>query len=309
MRMKKRIVKPLVLACLMGAVCAWPLALVGRAVQPCAVSFGVSGATQGNLFTVDVDVKGNVGAATLWLSYDMDRVMFLAASGENSFGGDGTVVLDFESDDQESTSFEMTFLALKPGNTQISCERYDIVDGDGTALAVSVEDCPVSVKSPCAGEHTYQDGVCTQCGDCVGQVIAGSVDSIAQGCTITLLPHTRQDVVEQPVLGSGTYYFSEIPAGSYDMKVEKTGYVTRQYPVEVEQSLVVQNVVVHKLGDLNGDDKINTLDVSQVNAWVKQMLTCTEYQQLCADANGDGRINTMDVSVLNAYVKGVIPLS
>lgn len=60
-------------------------------------------------------------------------------------------------------------------------------------------------------------------------------------------------------------------------------------------------------GDVNGDGKVNTMDVSRLYAHVRGTNPLSDEQLANADVNGDGKINTMDVSRLYAHVRGTNP--
>ena len=62
------------------------------------------------------------------------------------------------------------------------------------------------------------------------------------------------------------------------------------------------------IGDINGDGKVNTLDVAQANAHAKGVASLSDYEFSCADANGDGKVNTLDVARMNAHAKNIITL-
>ena len=298
----------LLFALVMIGICPWLAPVRGEAAQPCGVTFSAPAAAEGTIFTVNVLLEGPVGAATIWLSYDADNLLFLSASGESSFGGEGSVVLDYESQSQESVAFQMVFLALQAGSTDISCLRHDIVDGNGDRLEVSVGSCPVTVKPLCTGKHSYSNGVCSVCGDHLGQVIAGQTQGLGEDGTVTLLMQSNLNTVGQAVLGNGTYYFEGLENGSYYLEVSRPGYVTRRYPVEVAQGAVEQAVEIHRPGDLNGDGNVNTLDVGRANGYCKRMVELDPYELACADVSGDGKVNTLDVGRMNAHVKKINPL-
>lgn len=62
-------------------------------------------------------------------------------------------------------------------------------------------------------------------------------------------------------------------------------------------------------GDLTGDGKVNTADVSKLYAHVKGSDVLTAETDLrCCDITGEGMINMADVSRLYAHVKGTDPL-
>ena len=102
---------------------------------------------------------------------------------------------------------------------------------------------------------------------------------------------------------TAAYSIEGVLPGTYTMKVMKQNHVTREYTVIVGTNPVVQDVKIHLKGDINGDGKVNTSDVSKANSHTKKVTTLTGYEFACADVNGDGKVNTSDVSKMNAHVK------
>ena len=56
------------------------------------------------------------------------------------------------------------------------------------------------------------------------------------------------------------------------------------------------------LGDVNGDGRVNIMDVDRLFRYVSEEITLSEEQQAAADVNEDGRVNVMDVDRLFRYV-------
>ncbi len=62
---------------------------------------------------------------------------------------------------------------------------------------------------------------------------------------------------------------------------------------------------IHLLGDVDGNGKVNTVDVSKANSHVKSVSILGEYEAKCADVNEDGHVKTPDVARINAHAKAV----
>ena len=144
--------------------------------------------------------------------------------------------------------------------------------------------------------------------------VSGSVVSYGEDdpVTVQLIKEGTSEPAYETIVSGGTqsgnkftasYSFPDVPSGTYTMKVMKQNHVTREYTVTVGSSNVVQDVEIHLLGDINGDGKVNTSDVSKANSHTKKVTTLTGYEFACADVNGDGKVNTSDVSKMNAHVK------
>ncbi len=142
----------------------------------------------------------------------------------------------------------------------------------------------------------------------VGVTVSGtatSFNSDTDDVTIQLIESgASEPAYETIVKGNATgYSIAGVLPGTYTMKVMKNNHVTREYTVTVGSSNVVQDVKIHLKGDINGDGKVNTSDVSKANSHTKKVTTLTGYEFACADVNGDGKVNTSDVSKMNAHVK------
>ena len=108
---------------------------------------------------------------------------------------------------------------------------------------------------------------------------------------------------------TGTYEFENVADGTYTMIVSKANHVIRFYTVVVADGVAVtQDLKIHLIGDINGDGKVNTVDVGRANAHAKGVNTLTGYELDCANVNGDSKVNTVDVGRLNAHAKGVTKL-
>ena len=59
-------------------------------------------------------------------------------------------------------------------------------------------------------------------------------------------------------------------------------------------------------GDLNGDGKINSTDITMARRYYKGNLGLTPEQVECLDLNLDGEINSTDITILRRYYKGAI---
>ena len=101
--------------------------------------------------------------------------------------------------------------------------------------------------------------------------------------------------------------FEDVEAGSYILRVSKENHVTREYEIEIAEDIEL-NIQLNLVGDINGDGKINTVDVARANAHAKSMSTLTGYEFDCVDINGDGKVNTVDVAKMNAHAKGITTL-
>ena len=98
---------------------------------------------------------------------------------------------------------------------------------------------------------------------------------------------------------NGNFSSPEFPSGSYNLLIKVQGYLARLYPnteiVSGTNSLDVNSLIP---GDLNGDNFVNLLDISVINAAFGSTAGDSNYNPI-ADLNCDGLVNVLDVSVLN----------
>ncbi len=141
--------------------------------------------------------------------------------------------------------------------------------------------------------------------------VAGNVTTSNSGVensdvtTIELMIDGTENVAyTTTVSGSLQYAFKGVSPGTYTMKVSKINHVTREYTVTVSDSDVSQDVKLHLFGDINGDGKVNAIDVARANAHAKGVTALSGYEFDCVDINGDGRVNAIDVALINAHSKG-----
>lgn len=104
------------------------------------------------------------------------------------------------------------------------------------------------------------------------------------------------------------YVFGNIESGTYTLEVSKENHATRIYEVNVNGENITHDVKIHLIGDINGDGKVNTLDVARVNTCARGVSDLSGYEFACADTNGDGKVNTLDVSRINAHARSVSTL-
>ncbi len=107
------------------------------------------------------------------------------------------------------------------------------------------------------------------------------------------------------VTGNNTAYSVEgVETGNYTLYVSKKNHVTRTYEIAVTDSMSL-DLKINLLGDINGDGKVNTIDVARANAHASGITILSDYSFDCADKNCDGKVNTIDVALINAHAKGV----
>lgn len=147
----------------------------------------------------------------------------------------------------------------------------------------------------------------------LGYTVEGSVTVFgvsSNEITIELIDVYKSEVVQIKTMAgnSGEISFEKLEAGEYALRISKANHVTREYDVTIDDEDIELDIQLNLLGDINGDGKVNTLDVARANANAKGVTTLAGYDFECADINGDGKVNTLDVARINAHAKGVTTL-
>lgn len=148
-----------------------------------------------------------------------------------------------------------------------------------------------------------------------GYVISGTVESFkpyeeADGteATTILVMKDEQMIGLTSVEGEGVREFSieGVPNGEYTLLVIKFNHVEREYDITVDNNQITDlELKIHLYGDINGDGKVNTVDVARANSHAKRVALISGYEFACADVTSDGKLNTIDVAMMNSHAKKV----
>ena len=138
--------------------------------------------------------------------------------------------------------------------------------------------------------------------------IQGNITSFGDECVKIAFIKEDGQVMEKITTLQDNYAVDKLEPGKYTINVSKPNNVTREYTIEINEETKNLDIQLNLLGDINGDGKVNTMDVARANACAKGVNTLTGYDFECADINGDGKVNTMDVARMNAHAKGVSTL-
>lgn len=151
--------------------------------------------------------------------------------------------------------------------------------------------------------------------DPAGYVLTGTVESFrpyedSDGTEITTVEvmkdGKRVDIAMVEGEGVKEFYFDSVPNGTYTLRVMKINHVDREYEITVSDSQIMDvELKIHLSGDINGDGKVNTLDVARANSHAKRVALISGYEYACADVTYDGKVNTIDVALMNSHAKKV----
>ena len=188
------------------------------------------------------------------------------------------------------------------------------------AFTLKVNDLEVPINTTAAqGVYTFPET------EIVGYGVSGNVESFNSGTdpvTIQLIEQGASEAAYEVQVSGGTqsgnkftapYAFSDVPTGTYTMKVMKTKHATREYTITVGSSNVAQNVEIWLYGDVTGDGVINTTDATQIKRKYNGKTSIfgsadeeTEaYRLIVANVyETDGTINTTDATQIKRLYNG-----
>lgn len=158
--------------------------------------------------------------------------------------------------------------------------------------------------------YIYQTYTCKEAS---AVFVSGSVTSFndASGdITLQLIPEGLSEPAYETIVTGNTvdYYFADVAAGTYTLRVMKKNHVTREYTVVVGNSFVIQDVYLCLLGDVNEDGLLNSADYSMIVAHVKCNVVFDDVQKSAADLTRDGVVDAFDAIYLDLYLNGAVEL-
>ena len=167
----------------------------------------------------------------------------------------------------------------------------------------------VTAIEPTETDDGFRVRICTVCEDVAETEVlpaTGSGEEPSTGITITLTDENGKVIIKEIVSDYNTDISFE--NGTYTLTISKENYVSRTYTVTAADNMLSVDFSLNKIGDMNGDGKVNTVDVAKANAHAKGVNILTGYELACVDINSDGKVNTVDVAKINAHAKGVSTL-
>ena len=212
----------------------------------------------------------------------------------------------------DHTSVDMTFTCKNdPNHTHTETVNGSAITSEittePTATAPGVRTYTATVTLD-GKTYTVTD---TEVIPATGSTVSGSITSFVgrteegQVSVQLFVGDSTEAAYTATVNNNETYTFAGVAAGTYNLTVSKKDHVTRTYEITVNGTAVTQDVKIHLLGDVTGDGKLTTADVSRVNSHVRKIdLITDEYIIKCGDVIGsDGVLTTGDVSRINSHVR------
>jgi len=145
------------------------------------------------------------------------------------------------------------------------------------------------------GAHTYANTTATDYG--VNRDASGNLSGYAWGTNVGWINF-------DPLHGGVTI---DPATGSFDGYAwgENVGWISFKNTGPVAYNVVVASVVAVSSGDVNGDGRVDLLDVRLCEQIAIGHLTGEPWQRTAADVDHDGGVDPTDVEILADYVLGI----
>ena len=268
------------------------------------ITFGEVLTKAGDEVVVPVTIKNNPGLATFRfrIAYDMDELEFISVE-KGAVLTNGT--MSSVTNEKENT---MTFTWLSvvndSGDGEIALLKFKISEYARGDYPLTVTYLPEDLLNEDWEQipYTVVNGKIS-----TGSTISGTVTSFGEATepvTLRLIKSGKE--IDKVTSTDGTYRFSSVSPGTYAIEVSKLNHATRIYEITVKHENITDALKIHLKGDVNGDGKVNVVDVAKANAHAKKTVNIEDYELLCADINGDGKVNVVDVAKMNAHAKKTV---
>lgn len=268
------------------------------------IAFGQVSAKCGEQITVPVTIQNNPGIASFRfrVAYDPSALSYVSAAKGEAMQG-GTLNVAYQTEDEE---LAITWFDIKnvTGDGVIFNLVFDVSDTARGECPLIVTYLPEDIVNASwqQVEVLVTNGLVK-----FGSNITGTITSFGDASgevTIKLLQGDTE--ITTTTTTTGNYTMNSISPGTYSMVISKLNHATRTYEINVGGEDVVQDGKIHLLGDINGDGRINVVDVTKANAHAKKTVLMEGYDLVCADINKDNRVNVVDVTKMNAHAKKTV---
>ena len=268
------------------------------------ITFGEVMSKVGDEVIVPVTIKENPGFATFRfrISYDMDDLELISVE-KGSVLNNGTMSSVTNSDEKTMT-FTWLSVTNATGDGEIALLKFKISNYACGDYPLTVTYLPEDFLNENWEQipYTVVNGKIS-----TGSTISGTVTSFGEATepvTIRLLENGTE--IDKVTSTDGIYSFSSVSPGTYTIEVSKLNHAIRTYEITVEREDITEALEIHLKGDINGDGRVNTIDVNLSFAHVRKSNILTGYALACADVVGtDEKVNTMDVNRIFAHVRKI----
>ncbi|MBQ3329701.1 MAG: carboxypeptidase regulatory-like domain-containing protein [Ruminococcus sp.] len=232
-----------------------------------------------------------VGSACIANAGDVDNGNIYYNASVPGYGGFGT---PFNSDETALIIVHYTVIAPSEATITNQMETLAASDKNLTRIIDANEIVNDNFNMPVALSEPETPA---------GFTVSGSVTSYLQekypDAVVTVKLTGTDNNFTASVTGTDSYSIADVPAGSYELSVEKEKHVTRTYDVTVSAD-TTQDVKICPIGDATNDGKVNMFDYNAVYKHVAKNPELAEgsYQKACADATGDKKVNMFDYNAI-----------
>ncbi|MBQ7670319.1 MAG: hypothetical protein IJS45_06315 [Clostridia bacterium] len=226
---------------------------------------------------------------------------FIIGNSRNYSVRDGYVPLMFEGSSGGTECFYYTCIALPHAGEGVTPPHTHSWNS-------GVVTTPATCKA--YGVKTY---TCTGCGETYTEQIPKLAHTWNAGTVTTPATCKANGVKTYTCTACGTTYTEQIPKLSH---MWDEGKITLQ-PTYTEQGVKTYTCTVCGAtdtesvpildpvpGDVNGDVKINSRDISLLKKYIASVVTNSDIFFAASDINNDGKVNTQDLSLLKRLVAG-----
>ena len=80
----------------------------------------------------------------------------------------------------------------------------------------------------------------------------------------------------------------------------------REYVLIIHEGENAQNVKLCRLGDVNGDGKIDVSDATEIQKFLAELVELTPERKQAADTNADGKVDVSDATQIQKFLAELV---
>lgn len=255
----------------------------------------------GDTAIVPVKIKNNPGIASFRfrVSYDASNLEFISAdAGEILTDGS----LTSTNNEAGTVTFQWFSTNNAKGDGNIAYLKFKVLESarDSYPLTISYLENDIVNESFEAIPFFVTQGSIS-----VGCSLFGSITSIELDNEMLTVRLLKNDVlIDSLITYDGSYSFNLLSPGTYLIEVSKKNHTTRTEEVIIGFDDINLNLKLNLIGDINGDGRINTIDVNIAFSHTQGNKALSGYEFDCANViNTDNEINSLDVDRIFEHVK------
>jgi hypothetical protein len=185
-----------------------------------------------------------------------------------------------------------------------------VEDGDVLSFRVLEDTVSATTKAELARTKGTANSAKTTVSDPTALTVSGRIarGSSAGKTRVELWRKGEKKAAYSVDTDTDSYQISKVVPGSYTLTAARPAHVSRSYPVTVGDKKLTRDIRLCLIGDVNGDDQVNTKDTDLAYRHLlgKGKITDT-YALSCADVTED-TLNIADIAAIYAHSKGSVKL-